>query len=177
FFAGMKDLMRVARREGLKAITVEPMSSIWEYPSTPQQIQEITSILDPVHAEAPRETVPLYFCSDISHGVADVEKRVVYDNWTMFDLEIPWMWEFHFKNTDAIFNSTFGFSPAEKAVGIVDLGKVRELLARNAARFPTDDITGYLELPGPKLGRDYTDVLLRGQLEESLAALREEFPA
>ncbi len=94
----------------------------------------------------------------------------------MFELEIPWMWEFHFKNTDSIFNSSVGFSPAERAPGIVDLKRLHAFLSRNSARFPTDDVTGYLELPGPKLGREYTDGLLRGQLEESLAALREEFP-
>jgi len=177
FFAGMKDLMRTARREGLQAITVEPMSSAWEYPSTPQQIHEATSVFDSAHAAAPGDTVPVYFCSDISHGVADANKRVLHDNWTLFEMEIPWMWEFHFKNTDSIFDSTFGFGPAERARGIVDLGRLKGLLERNAGRFPSHDITGYLELPGPKLGREYTDVLLRGQLEESLAALRAEFPA
>jgi len=176
FFSNMKDLMRTARREGLLTITIEPMSSVWEYPSTPEQIREVTSVFDSAHAAEPHNTVPLYFCGDISHGVADAERRVVNDNWTMFELEIPWMWEFHFKNTDSIFNSTFGFGPAERGRGIVDLGRLRELLARNASRFPSDDVTGYLELPGPKLGREYTDSLLRGELEESLAALRAEFP-
>jgi sugar phosphate isomerase/epimerase len=175
FFSNMKELMRTARREGLRAITVEPMSSTWEYPSTPEQVREMTAVFDSAHADNPDDSVPLYFCGDISHGVADEQKRVVHDNWTMFELEIPWMWEFHFKNTDAIFNSTFGFSPAERTRGIVDLGKLKALLDRNAARFPTDEVTGYLELPGPKLGREYTDRLLRGQLVESLGALREVF--
>ncbi len=175
FFSHMKDLMRFARREGLRTITVEPMSSTWEYPSTPEQLQEMTSVFDSAHAAEPGGTVPLYLCADISHGVADERKRVLHDNWEMFEREIPWMWEFHFKNTDAIFNSTFGFGAEERARGIVDIRKLRMLLEKNAKRFPTDDITGYLELPGPKLGREYTDGLLRGQLEESLAALREEF--
>jgi ribulose-phosphate 3-epimerase len=136
----------------------------------------MTSVFDAAHAADPEKTVPLYLCGDISHGVADENKRVVHDNWELFELEIPWIWEFHFKNTDSLFNSTFGFGPAERAHGIVDLKRFKALLSRNAARFPADDVTGYLELPGPKLGREYTDGLLRSQLDVSLAALREEFP-
>ena len=176
FFTHMKELMRVARRQGLRAITVEPMSSVWEYPSTPEQVREMTAIFDSTHAAAPSETVPVYFCGDISHGVADERERVIHDNWMMFELEIPWMWEFHFKNTDSIFNSTFGFGRDEQLHGIVDLRKIKSLLEKNAGRFPAHDVIGYLELPGPKLGRDYSDGLLRGQLEESLSALREVFP-
>jgi ribulose-phosphate 3-epimerase len=175
FFSNMKDLMRVAKREGLRAIAIEPMSSVWEYPSTPEQIRAMTSVFDSTHAAAREDTVPVRFCGDISHGVADEQKRVIHDNWDMFELEIPWMWEFHFKNTDSIFNSTFGFGPEEQRRGIVDLHRLKALLEANAARFPTNDVTGYLELPGPKLGRDYTDKLLRSELEESLAALREVF--
>ncbi|MGA2612982.1 MAG: hypothetical protein ABSG38_05975 [Spirochaetia bacterium] len=175
FFRHTKDLMRLARREGLRAITIEPMSSLWEYPSTPGQLREMTAVFDSEHAADPQKTVPVYLCADISHGVADEKMRVLHGNWEMFEIEIPWMWEFHFKNTDAIFNSTFGFGPEERARGIVDLRRLKALLERNAARFPTDDVTGYLELPGPKLGRDYTDGLLRGQLEASFAALRKEF--
>ncbi len=176
FFRHMRELMRFARREGLRTITIEPMSSIWEYPSTPEQLAGMTSVLDPVHAADPEATVPVYLCGDISHGVADETRRVLFDNWEMFEREIPWMWEFHFKNTDAVFNSTFGFGAEEKARGIVDLRKLKGIVTRNCQRFPTDDVTGYLELPGPKVGREYTDGLLRGQLEESLAALREVFP-
>ncbi len=175
FFRHMKDLMRLARREGLKAITIEPMSSLWEYPSTPEELKEMTAAFDSEHEAQPQGTVPVYLCGDISHGVADEQKRVLHDNWEMFEREIPWMWEFHFKNTDAIFNSTFGFGPQERSRGIVDLRRLKAVLTRNAARFPTDEVIGYLELPGPKLGREYTDGLLRGQLEESFAALREEF--
>ena len=56
------------------------------------------------------------------------------------------------------------------------MSAAQEASGKERGRFPTDEVTGYLELPGPKLGREYTDGLLRGQLEESLAALREEFP-
>lgn len=177
FFKNMKELMKIARREGLDALTIEPMSSTWEFPSTPAQLARLTSELDPVHVHDPDGTVPVYLCADISHGLADEQRRVLHDNWTMFELEIPWMWEFHFKNTDAIFNSTFGFSEAEQARGIVGLERISAILERNASRFSTPSPIGYLELPGPKLGREYTDVLLKGELVESLAALRRFFPA
>ena len=39
-----------------------------------------------------------------------------------------------------------------------------------------EDLTGYLELGGPKLGRDYSDPLLRDELVESIEAIREVFP-
>jgi len=175
FFKHMKDLMGFARQKGLRAITIEPMSTTWEYPSTDKQIREMTSFFDRAHAEKPDETVPVLLCGDISHGVADEQERVLFDNWDMFELEIPWMWEFHFKNTDGIFNSTFGFGPKDRARGTIDIRKLRSLLDANATWFPTKSLVGYLELPGPKLGRDYTDRLLRGELEESLTALREEF--
>ncbi len=177
FFSNMREIMRVARREGLKALTIEPMSSTWEFPSTPAQLERLASELDPVHEKDPDGTVPVYLCGDISHGLADERRRVIHDNWTMFELEIPRMWEFHFKNTDPIFNATFGFSETEQATGIVGLQKLAGILERNAACFPTPSPVGYLELPGPKLGREYTDGLLKGQLEESLAALRRHFPA
>jgi hypothetical protein len=171
----MKELTRAARRAGLSALTVEPMSSVYEWPSTAEEIRRLDRELTPFQ-DANRETaVPLYYCADISHGVADEHERVIADNWELFALEIPRMWEFHFKNTDGIFNSTFGFSPAERKKGIVDLRRLKELIDRNAARFPAAEITGYLELPGPKLGRDYTDNKMHRMLCESLEGLKEVF--
>ena len=177
FFSHMKELMRLARRQGLATLTIEPMSSTWEFPSTPEQLQRLAAELEPVSAGDPEGTVPVYLCGDISHGYADENRRVVHNSWEMFEMEIPRMWEFHFKNTDAIFNSTFGFGAEEQARGIVDLGRLKGIIERNASRFPSPEPIGYLELPGPKLGREYTDSLLRGELEASLAALRRVFPA
>jgi hypothetical protein len=131
--------------------------------------------MDGVHASDPHGTAPLLLCGDISHGVADSEGRVVHDNWSLFELSIPWMREFHFKNTDRIFNSTFGFSPEEQARGIVDLERLRTLIDANAARFPAGELTGYLEIGGPKVGRDYTDPHLERDLRGSLEALRAVF--
>ena len=112
--------------------------------------------------------MPLQLCGDISHGIADAEGRVIHDNWSLFEMQIPWMREFHFKNTDAIFNSTFGFGPEERARGIVDLARLKALIDANAARFPCAEVTGYLEIGGPKLGREYADRHLERMLVESL---------
>ena len=59
--------------------------------------------------------------------------------------------------------------------GIVDLERFRALIDANADRFPVQELVGYLELPGPKTGRDYTDNLLGSALGESLAALKAVF--
>jgi ribulose-phosphate 3-epimerase len=151
------------------------MSSLFEFPSTPGEVARLDAEFD-AHLAANRDSaVPLYYCADISHGVADVQEKVVADNWDMFEREIPHMWEFHFKNTDPIFNATFGFSREERARGIVDLTRLKGIIERNADRFPAAEVTGYLELPGPKTGRDYTDCALGKMLSDSLEALTEVF--
>jgi hypothetical protein len=175
FLAEAPGLMVYARSEGLSALTTEPMSSVWEYPSTPEELASLGTSMDGVHARNAGGTVPLRYCGDISHGVADAERTVVHDNWSLFEAAIPWMSEFHFKNTDSIFNATFGFGPAERERGIVDLARLRALVERNADRFPVREITGYLEIGGPKVGRDYTDPALGAALGESLAALTAHF--
>ena len=175
FFDSVKGLLRTARSAGLKALTVEPMSSVWEYPSTASEIRELTAELDPFVAANPDSAVPLMLCGDISHGVADADGKVLHDNWSLFELEIPWMWEFHFKNTDVIFNSTFGFAPDEQARGIVDLRRLKDLIDHNAERFPARAVTGYLELGGPKVGREYSDPQLERMLVQSMEALRAVF--
>ncbi len=175
FFQNIRGLLQTARKAGLKGLTIEPMSSLFEFPSTPVEVLMVATELDPWYRTQGDEAARLLLCGDISHGVADAEGKVQHDNWSLFEMEIPWMWEFHFKNTDTIFNSTFGFSPEERKRGIVDLDRLKGILERNAARFPIPNPVGYLELGGPKTGRDYTDRLLRGQLTESLAALREVF--
>jgi len=175
FFDSIKGLLRTAHSAGLKTLTVEPMSSVWEYPSTASEIRELMAELDPFAAANPDSAVPLLLCGDISHGVADADGSVVHDNWSLFELEIRWMWEFHFKNTDAIFNSTFGFAPDERARGIVDLHRLKDLIDRNSERFPARAVTGYLELGGPKVGREYSDPQLERMLVQSLEALRAVF--
>lgn len=176
FAENMKGLLAAARSAGLKALTIEPMSSLYELPSTPDDIRAMEEEMGAFHAAHASTTVPLLLCGDISHGVADADGKVIHDNWSLFEMQIPWMREFHFKNTDAMFNSTFGFDLEERKRGIVDLLRLKRLIDANADRFPRAEIVGYLEIPGPKLGRDYTDRHLERMLVQSLEALREVFP-
>jgi sugar phosphate isomerase/epimerase len=171
----LKELSRTARAAGLSALCIEPMSSLFEPPSTPAEMDRLTGEMDTFHAADPAGTVPVQLCADISHGLADRERRVVVDNWRLFEAGIPHTREFHFKNTDGWYDRTFGFSAEERARGIVDLERLRALIDANAARFPVQELVGYLELPGPKTGRDYTDHLLGPVLSESLAALKAVF--
>jgi sugar phosphate isomerase/epimerase len=172
----MKELMAIARKAGLRALHPESMSCLAEPPSLPEEVEAMLGELAEHHAANPHTTVPVRLCSDIGHGYADAEKRVVCDNWARFEHEIPWMGEFHVKNTDAIFDATFGFSAAERQRGIVDLARFRELLERNRERFPVEEIVGYLELGGPKLGRDYSDHRLGDMIRESIRAVQACFP-
>jgi len=171
----LKELVRTAKAAGLAALCIEPMSSLFEPPSTPGELERVTREMDAFHAADPAGTVPVQFCADISHGLADRDRRVVVDNWRLFEAGIPHTREFHFKNTDDRFDRTFGFSAEERARGIVDLERLRALIDANADRFPVRELVGYLELPGPKTGRDYTDFLLGPALGESLAALKAAF--
>jgi hypothetical protein len=175
FFVNVKRLMFRARAEGLEALTTEPMSSTWEFPATPEDIGRLAADLDPFHAANPDTTVPFLLCGDISHGVADESRRVVHDNWALFEKEIPWMWEFHIKNTDPIFHATFGFGGEEVKKGIIDPARLARTIEDNASRFPVPEITGYLEIPGPKVGRDYTDGHLGRMLSESITELQGHF--
>jgi len=175
FSRHMKELLVIARNKGLNALTIEPMSSRYELPSTPEEVRGMCEELDAYHAGHPSTTVPLRLCGDISHGIADADGRVLHDNWSLFEMQIPWMREFHFKNTDAIFNATFGFGPEERSRGIIDLPRLKRLLCTNAGRFPGAEVTGYLEIAGPKIGREYADRHLERMLVESLQALNAVF--
>jgi hypothetical protein len=177
FMENIKALLAIAKRAGLKALTTEPMSSVWEYPSTPEEVTQLATDLGAFHAANPASTVPFYYCTDVTHGVVDENRCVVHSNWELLEVAIPFTWEIHFKNTDAALNSTFGFGPEDVKRGIVDLGRLADLLKRNALRFPLAEITGYLEIPGPKVGRDYSDPLLGRMLMESLEALKRHFPS
>lgn len=171
YLAHMKELMQIAREKGLRGLTVEVMSSSHEPPSSPQEIDALVGDLGSHHREHPGTTVPVYLCGDISHGLADAQRRVLHTNTALFLHAIPHMSEFHIKNTDAAFDRTFGFSPEEQARGIVDLGELRRLIHDHADQFPVSDLVGYLEHPGPKVGRDYSDNTLGAVLEQSLAAI------
>jgi hypothetical protein len=168
----IKHLCGDAADKGLKAVTIEPMSCLAEPPTTSAEIVSVMSDLEAFHAEHVSTTVPVYLCGDISHGYADHNRQVVESNIRLFETGIPYMCEFHFKNTDECFGSTFGFDSAERGRGIVDPDSVIGLIWRNRDRWPVRDLTGYLELPGPKLGRDYSDIVLETQLSESIEVLK-----
>jgi hypothetical protein len=172
----LTDLMHNGFRAGLRGLTIEPMSSAAEPPSLPDEIESYGSVTLAYHREHPGETVPAFFCGDISHGVVGPSREVLHDHWELFELEVPRMAEFHFKNTDALYHSTFGFGASDRDRGIVDLGELKEILQRRADDFPVDHLVGYLEIGGPKLGRDYSDPLLRDQIVESVDAIRAVFP-
>lgn len=175
YLAHIKGMTYLARRNGLKGLTIEPMSCLAEPPTLPGECVAIMRNLAEHHARNADETVPVYFCSDISHGYADAGRQVVADNWSLFTLQIPWMAEFHFKNTDAAFHSTFGFGADDRARGIVDLTRLKKIIDDNAANFPVEEVVGYLELNNIKFGRDYTDTTLASYLSESLAAIKDVF--
>ena len=56
-------------------------------------------------------------------------------------------------------------------IDIEDLGAVTVLRPEDRL-----DIVGYLELGGPKLGRDYSDLCLRDIIVESISHICQHFP-
>jgi len=168
----MKELMHYAQGRGIKGLSVEVMSCAAEPPTLPNEISYMAKILGDYHNANIESTSQFFIHGDTSHGYADQVYTVQDDNWKIFEKCIPYMCEFHFKNTDSLFNSTFGFSDSEMEKGIVDLKRLKTLIEVNESSFPQSDIYGYLEHPGPKLGRDYTDYRLGEMLESSLVNLK-----
>ena len=175
YLSAMELLSKRAAGLGLKALTVEPMSSLAEPPSTPAEIVGFMEHLGDYHHAHPDDTVPVYLCGDVSHGIADRDGRILHTHLELFECGIPWTWEFHLKNTDIRYESTFGFGDEERRSGIVELSAIREIVESNEARFPVQTLVAYLEIGGPKLGRDYSDPLLEARLVESIEAIRRFF--
>ncbi|MDX2189440.1 MAG: hypothetical protein SFY32_06235 [Bacteroidota bacterium] len=169
----MKELQHLAKAKGLKALCIEPMSCMAEPPTTPDEMKYYIGTLNDYHSKNASSTVPVWLCGDISHGLADINKQVVFTNIELFEAGIPLMAEFHFKNTDAIYNSTFGFSDDEIKKGIIDLSQIKSISEKG--NWPVDEVVGYLEIMGPKIGRDYTDPFLGDTLRTSLRALKKVF--
>ncbi len=171
----MKELMAHATKHGVDWLTIEPMSCLAEPPTLPDEIRDFAEVLIAHHDANPGTTARVGHCVDIAHGYADADSNVVHDNIALLESTLPYLYELHLKNTDAMFNSTFGFGQAERERGIIDVAQIRDLLLDNAATIPVDTLVCYLEIGGPKLGRDYSDGQLAGQLRESLDYLREAF--
>lgn len=60
-------------------------------------------------------------------------------------------------------------------VGIIYVAHFSEMLVKNAYKIPVEIMDCYLEIGGPKLGRNYSDGQVAGQLRESLICLPENF--
>ncbi len=168
-----KELMHVAHEHGVAWLTIEPMSCLAEPPTLPEEIRQMGEELTAYHRQHPNSTARMGFCADVSHGYADAQGHVVWDNLQTFEATLPYLYEVHLKNTDALFHSTFGFGAEERAKGVVQVERFRDLLHANAHRLPVQQVVGYLEISGPKLGRDYSDIHLEKSLRESLRYLRE----
>ncbi len=170
----MQELQCYAYEKGLQRLTIEPMSCLAEPPTLPDEIVYMARTLEAHHREHP-QSVPTGFCVDVSHGYADGNGTVRHSPVALLETALPYLAEIHLKNTDSLFNSTFGFTKEERRRGIVDVDEVAHVLVRNADRLPVEEVTGYLEIGGPKLGRDYSDKQVEGMLRESLQFLVEHF--
>lgn len=176
FLDAMPSLMTYAADLGVGTLSLEPMSCLAEPPTLPDEIRAMCEELNDVHARHPQSTCRVGLCLDIAHGYCDASRRVVFDHIELIRAALPYTVELHLKNTDAIYNSTFGFSEKDRERGVVDLAEVRDLLLAHADQIPVDHLVGYLEMGGPKTGRDYTDGDVGDVLRASLAHCREVFP-
>lgn len=171
----MKELMGYAAERGVKWLTIEPMSCLAEPPTRPDEIEEMAAELMAHHRAYPTTTAQVGYCADVAHGYANAEGEVVFNNEELLEATYEHLYELHLKNTDARFDSTFGFTAAERQRGIIDARRIRELLLQNAAKVPVRRLIAYLEMGGPKLGRDYSDFKLAASLRESLRYLQAAF--
>jgi ribulose-phosphate 3-epimerase len=176
YIEGIKGLLAFAASRGLPFVTAEPMSALAEPPTLPDEIRELGDALTSYTQAQPNAHARFGYCVDVAHGYADAEGIVRYDNLQLFEATFPWLQCIHLKNTDARFDATFGFTETERARGIIDIPAVRELLVRNTHLLPVTEVVGYLEIGGPKLGRDYSDWRLEASLRESLRYLQATWP-
>ena len=175
YLGHMKELLHVAHAAGVEWLTFEPMSCLAEPPSLPEEIARFGATLQAYHNEYPHQTARPGICGDISHGYADRDGTVVWDNFQILDACLSYLCEIHLKNTDSRFGSTFGFTPEEREAGTVDIARLREHLLANRDKLPVPELTGFLEISGPKLGRDYSDCHVEAMLRESLRYLKRTF--
>ncbi|MEI6083151.1 MAG: ribulose-phosphate 3-epimerase [Verrucomicrobiota bacterium] len=171
----LKELLHYAADHGIEWVGIEPMSCLAEPPTLPAEQRALAEELSAYHTAHPQTTARAGYCADTAHGYADAGQRIVCDNLQLLEAGLPWTHEVHLKNTDAIFNSTFGFTAADRQKGVVDIPAIRNLLRAHSAALPVRELIGYLEIGGPKLGRDYSDGALEGMLRESLQYLKEHF--
>ncbi len=174
YLSAMEKLLHHAWLHGVETVTFEPMSCLAEPPTLPEEIRAFSEHLAQYHARVPDTAAP-GICLDISHGYADADGTSRVAPLEMLEASLPWLAELHLKNTDARYCATFGFGAADRARGVVDLSAVRTLLEAHAGALPRVPLVAYLELGGPKLGRDYSDSLLEAELDASLDHIQEVF--
>ncbi len=169
----MKELLHYARSCGLAWLTAEPMSCFAEPPCSADEVRRIGEELTRYWEEHKDSTARFGFCADVSHGWIDRDGTLREHHLSLFLATFPYLHEFHWKNTDVMYHETFGFEPENRKRGIVDVQVVQSLLVEHSHLLPERRLIGYLELPGPKLGRDYSDYLLERMLCESLRYLKQ----
>lgn len=170
----MKKLMHFAFQQSIEVLAIEPMSCLAEPPTLPSELVEIAEELYAYHLQFPDDTARAGYCFDISHGYVDEDRIQRYSTLELLEAALPYITEIHLKNTDALLESTFGFTPEERKRGVVDVGRIRDCLLVHADGLP-ENLIGYLEIGGPKLGRDYSDRELERQLRLSIRFLQEQF--
>lgn len=173
----MKELMHFAKEQGVSWLTIEPMSCLAEPPTLPDEIVAMGEELTAYHESNRDSTAQVGYCTDIAHGYITQQDEIRFNHVELFEATLPYLYEIHLKNTDDRFNSTFGFTAEERAKGIVDVADFRRRVLENADRIPVNEMVGYLEIGGPKLGRDYSDHELESQLRESLRYLKDVWVA
>jgi len=171
----MRELMKYAYRLGVPCLTIEPMSCLAEPPTLPDEIRDMAEELVAYHHRYPDQTACVGYLVDVAHGYADRQGVVQWNNLQLLQAALPYLRTLHLKNTDSLFQSTFGFSAGEREQGIVQIGSIRDFLLAHAKSIPAKELVGYLEIGGPKTGRDYADHRLEGMLRESLRYLQETF--
>ncbi|WOO42744.1 ribulose-phosphate 3-epimerase [Rubellicoccus peritrichatus] len=171
----MKELMHFAKEKGIDWLTIEPMSCLAEPPTLPDEMKLMGDELTEYHQANPMSTSNVGYCTDIAHGYLNQNETDGFNHVELFKASLPWLYEIHLKNTDDRFNSTFGFQAANVQNGIVDVAHFRDILLESTKTIPVDTLGCYLEIGGPKLGRDYSDGQLDAQLRESLTYLKENF--
>ncbi|MFH1741180.1 MAG: ribulose-phosphate 3-epimerase [bacterium] len=171
----MKELMGYAHRRGVPVLTMEPMSCLAEPPTLPDEIDAMANDLFSYHRQRPDETAVVGYCVDVAHGYANRHGEIQWSNLDLFEASLPHLYEVHLKNTDERFESTFGFTPKDRERGIVQITQFRDFLLHHTEKLPVKEVIGYLEIGGPKLGRDYSDHTLESDLRESLRYLKATF--
>ena len=153
------------------------MSSLYELPSTPEEVREHRARSWATwHAAHAATTVPLQLCGDISHGVADADgtgrARQLEPLRDADPVDAGVSLQEHGRHLQLDVRLRPGGAGSRASS---TLHRLKGLIDANAGRFPCGEVTGYLEIGGPKLGREYSDRHLERMLVESLQALKAVF--